>query len=224
MTKSSGLLEAAFREVADLRDTCVQDRTVALDRLQGLHETVAAEFPLETALRETALRRDRALSSRTGKVSERVRKALVAQERGRPIPARWAPDAARLLVRLRSVLQIPKTIGLATAIFLAGLLFFEFRHPPANEVAKVGRGALFDSPISKIAKGPDPHWRGDHFLTGAASHLVLQVSATELAKLRSSSLIAKRGFSRNRFEANLELQLEPPMSQILSEAGRSELP
>lgn len=199
MVKSSDLLEAAFREVADLRDSGVRDRRASRERLEGLHEAVAAEFSLETA--------------------------LLAQERGRPLPPRWAPSGARLLVRLRSVFQIPETIAVATAILLLfGLLFFEFRHPPAEEVAKAGRGAWVDPPTSRIAEQSRPHGRGDHFLTEPASHLVLQVDATELAKLRSSSLIATRGFSRDRFAANLDLQLELPMRQILSDAERSELP
>jgi hypothetical protein len=221
MDKRVDELVAALREIAASRDARLQDRPITSDRLERLHEILGTEFPLETALSETARRRDNALSPRARELTADVAAQLLEVETRSQTFACSPRSFATVLVRLRSALHTPVAIGAATAILLvAGLFVFE--NGRASD--KGGRNGVAASADARSVETPQRPWRAGHFLTGPGSRLALQVSTNELAHLRPSLLTANRVFSPDLSEAKLNLRLDLPVSQILTEAGRSEMP
>lgn len=114
----TGEMEAALRDVARQRDWRLGNMpTLSVARRTALNDVVAREFPLEAALREAGIKRDRLLQERLGIPAsvERILCRQLAGTSGRPT---IAPGWLRLF-------RSPMRLGLtACALITAAILCF----------------------------------------------------------------------------------------------------
>jgi len=208
MDKTTEGLAGAMRELAEVRDSRLRKaEAIPVERLERLHSFLAAEFPLETALRAAARHRDDSLHGQAAlpfavhaALWERV-KNLTTDE------ARWAVlrhSLARLrALPLRRISQAAALIA-ATIIITTGALYYSQAPKP---VAHLVNQSLPNSVTEPVLLS------FDRAFERSGDRLTLRFNRSELASLEPSV------FSINGALPVLEQQdhvlpLDLPMRQI----------